>query len=82
MVYGRGLPPCVKHGTTNDGFISRGAIDDKEIDLLGKLLRYVPMVTDKVMVPMGKTLVPPNLTNGASKGRGRSLLILIYWNVK
>ena len=42
MVYGRGLSPCIKHGTTNDGFIGRGAIDDKEIDLLGKLLRVHP----------------------------------------
>ena len=40
------------------------------------------MVTDKVMVPMGKTLVPSNPINGTSKGKGRSLLILICWNVE
>ena len=39
------------------------------------------MVTDKVMVPRGKTLVPPNPTNGAFEGKSRSLSILICWNV-
>ena len=39
--------------------------------------RYVLMVTGKIMVPMGKTLVPPNPTNGMSKGWRRSRSILI-----
>ena len=41
------------------------------------------MVTGKVMVPMGKTLVPPKPTNGASNGRRCSLMVggvLICWN--
>ena len=38
------------------------------------------MVTDKVMVPTGKTLVSSNPTNGASEGKSCSLSILIYWN--
>ena len=39
MVCGRGRPPCVKHGTTNDSVVGRGATNDKEIDLLIKLLK-------------------------------------------
>ena len=38
------------------------------------------MVTNKVMVPTGKTLVPPKPTNSVSDGRRRSLSILICWN--
>ena len=38
------------------------------------------MVTGKVIVPMGETLVPPNPTNGVSEGRKRSLSTLICWN--
>ena len=38
------------------------------------------MVTSKMMVPTGKTLVPPNPTNGVFKGRRFSLSTLIYWN--
>ena len=38
------------------------------------------MVTGKVIVPIWKTLVPPNPTNGVSEGRKRSLSTLICWN--
>ena len=38
------------------------------------------MITSKVIVPMGKNLVPPNPTNGVSEGRRRSRLTLIFWN--
>ena len=36
------------------------------------------MVTNKVMVPTGKTLVPPNPNNGVFEGKSHSLSILIY----
>ena len=39
------------------------------------------MVIGRIMVPTGKTLVPPNLIRGVSKGRSRSLSILICWKV-
>ena len=39
MVYRCGRLPCVKHVTTNDGIIGRGAINDKEIDLLSESLK-------------------------------------------
>ena len=39
MVCGCGRPPRVKHRTTNDSVIGRGATNDKEIDLLIKLLK-------------------------------------------
>ena len=42
MVCGRGHPLCVKCRTTNDGVVYRGAINDKEIDLLSKLLKVRP----------------------------------------
>ena len=35
------------------------------------------MVTHKVMVLTGKTVVPPNPTNGASEGKRHYLSILI-----
>ena len=38
------------------------------------------MVTGKVIVPIWKTLVPPNPTNNVSEGRKRSLSTLICWN--
>ena len=65
---------------TNDGVICRGAINDKEIDLLSELLRYVPMVTGKVMVLMGKTLVPLNPTNDTFEGCRHSQSTIICWN--
>ena len=40
------------------------------------------MVTSKVIVPTGKTLVLPNLTSDVSEGRRCSLLILICWNAR
>ena len=42
MICGCGRPPCVKRGTTNDGVVRKGVIDDKEIDLLGELLKVRP----------------------------------------
>ena len=42
VVCGRGHLSCIKRGTTNDGVVGRGAINDKEIDLLSKLLRVHP----------------------------------------
>jgi len=38
------------------------------------------MVTGKVMVLIGKILVPLKPTNVVSDGRRHSLSILIYWN--
>ena len=38
------------------------------------------MITNKVIIPTRKTLVPPNPTSDVFEGRRRSLLILIYWN--
>ena len=35
------------------------------------------MVIGRVMLPMGKTLVPLNPTSGVSEGKSRSLSILI-----
>ena len=40
------------------------------------------MVTGKVVVPTGKTLVPLKPINGASDGRRRSLSILSCWNTR
>ena len=80
MICGCGRPPCVKRGTTNDGVVRKGVIDDKEIDLLDELLKVRPNGYGKVMVPTGKTLVPPNPTNGMFNGRRCSLSIPIYWN--
>ena len=36
------------------------------------------MVTGKMMVPIGKTLVPLNPTNGVSESRRCSLSTIIY----
>ena len=42
MVCGYGRPLCVKHRSTNDSVVGRGAINDQEIDLLSELLRVRP----------------------------------------
>ena len=42
VAYRCGRPPCVKHETTNDGVVGRGAIDDKETNLLSKLPKVRP----------------------------------------
>ena len=42
MVCRCGRSPYVKRGTTNDGVVGKGAVNDKEIDFLNELLRVRP----------------------------------------
>ena len=33
------LSPCVKRGTSNDGVVGQGAMNDEEVDLFSELLK-------------------------------------------